>query len=40
MVEASFYNTDGKNILIEISDDGMGIQRRTPIRESSNVFTY
>jgi len=25
MVEASFYNTDGKNILIEISDDGMGI---------------
>lgn len=25
MVEASFYNTDGKNILIEISDNGMGI---------------
>ena len=25
MVEASIYNTDGKNILIEISDDGMGI---------------
>jgi two-component system, OmpR family, phosphate regulon sensor histidine kinase PhoR len=24
-VEASFYNVDGKNILIEISDDGMGI---------------
>ena len=24
-VEASFYNTDGKNILIEFSDDGMGI---------------
>lgn len=26
IVEASFYNTDGINILIEISDDGMGIQ--------------
>ena len=26
MVEASFYNTDGSNILIEISDDGIGIQ--------------
>ena len=26
MVEASFYNTDGTNILIEISDDGIGIQ--------------
>lgn len=25
MVEASFYNTDGSNILIELSDDGMGI---------------
>ena len=25
MVEASFYNTDGRNILIEISDDGIGI---------------
>jgi two-component system phosphate regulon sensor histidine kinase PhoR len=25
MVEASFYNTDGTNILVEISDDGMGI---------------
>jgi two-component system phosphate regulon sensor histidine kinase PhoR len=25
-VEASFYNTDGKNILIELSDDGMGIK--------------
>jgi two-component system phosphate regulon sensor histidine kinase PhoR len=25
MVEASFYNTDGTNILIEISDDGIGI---------------
>ena len=25
MVEASVYNTDGKNILIEVSDDGMGI---------------
>jgi two-component system phosphate regulon sensor histidine kinase PhoR len=25
IVEASFYNTDGRNILIEISDDGMGI---------------
>lgn len=24
-VEASFYNTDGRNILIEISDDGIGI---------------
>lgn len=24
-VEASIYNTDGKNILIEFSDDGMGI---------------
>jgi two-component system phosphate regulon sensor histidine kinase PhoR len=26
MVEASIYNTDGRNILIEISDDGLGIQ--------------
>lgn len=25
MVEASVYNTDGKNILVEVSDDGMGI---------------
>lgn len=25
MVEASFYNTDGRNILIEVSDDGIGI---------------
>ena len=25
MVEASFYNTDGRNILVEISDDGIGI---------------
>jgi two-component system phosphate regulon sensor histidine kinase PhoR len=25
LVEASIYNTDGKNILIEISDDGLGI---------------
>jgi two-component system phosphate regulon sensor histidine kinase PhoR len=25
LVEASFYNTDGINILVEISDDGMGI---------------
>jgi two-component system phosphate regulon sensor histidine kinase PhoR len=25
LVEASIYNTDGKNILIEISDDGIGI---------------
>ena len=25
MIEASFYNVDGKNILIEISDDGAGI---------------
>jgi len=25
MVEASIYNTDGKNILIEIGDDGIGI---------------
>lgn len=25
MVEASFYNTDGTNILIEMSDDGIGI---------------
>lgn len=24
-IEASIYNTDGKNILVEISDDGMGI---------------
>ncbi|MEO8414743.1 MAG: sensor histidine kinase, partial [Ginsengibacter sp.] len=24
-VEASFYNVDGKNVLIEISDDGAGI---------------
>ncbi|MDX2047084.1 MAG: ATP-binding protein [Chitinophagaceae bacterium] len=24
-IEASVYNTDGKNILVEISDDGMGI---------------
>ena len=25
MVEASVYNTDGRNILVEISDDGIGI---------------
>lgn len=25
MVEASIYNTDGRNILIEVSDDGIGI---------------
>jgi two-component system phosphate regulon sensor histidine kinase PhoR len=25
MVEASFYNVDGKNVLVEISDDGSGI---------------
>jgi len=25
MIEGSFYNVDGNNILIEISDDGMGI---------------
>ncbi len=25
MVEASVYNTDGKNILVEVSDDGIGI---------------
>lgn len=25
MVEASFYNTDGSNILVEVSDDGIGI---------------
>lgn len=25
MVEASFYNVDGKNVLVEISDDGDGI---------------
>ena len=25
MVEASFYNTDGSNILVEVSDDGVGI---------------
>jgi two-component system, OmpR family, phosphate regulon sensor histidine kinase PhoR len=24
-IEASIYNTDGKNILVEISDDGLGI---------------
>jgi two-component system phosphate regulon sensor histidine kinase PhoR len=24
-IEASFYNVDGKNVLIEISDDGAGI---------------
>ena len=24
-IEASFYNVDGKNVLIEISDDGYGI---------------
>ncbi len=24
-IDASFYNVDGKNILIEISDDGAGI---------------
>ena len=24
-MEASFYNVDGKNVLIEISDDGAGI---------------
>ncbi|MBL7751770.1 MAG: sensor histidine kinase, partial [Chitinophagaceae bacterium] len=27
-ITASAYNTDGKRILIEISDDGMGIQER------------
>jgi two-component system phosphate regulon sensor histidine kinase PhoR len=25
VIEASIYNTDGKNILVEISDDGLGI---------------
>ena len=29
IIEASIYNTDGKNILVEISDDGFGYCRRT-----------
>jgi len=28
-VVASTYNTDGENILVEISDDGMGISEKT-----------
>ncbi len=28
-ITASIYNTDGKNILIEISDDGIGISEKT-----------
>lgn len=32
MIEASFYNVDGKNILIEISDDGAGISEDHMLR--------
>ena len=31
-VIASLYNTDGKNIIVEISDDGMGIPGKHLIR--------
>lgn len=31
-IEASIYNTDGKNILIEISDDGIGIAEEHLLR--------
>ncbi|MEO6582941.1 MAG: ATP-binding protein [Ferruginibacter sp.] len=31
-IEASFYNVDGKNILIEISDDGAGISEEHLLR--------
>jgi two-component system phosphate regulon sensor histidine kinase PhoR len=33
-ITASMYNTDGHNVLVEISDDGMGI----PARDVSRIF--
>jgi two-component system, OmpR family, phosphate regulon sensor histidine kinase PhoR len=34
LITASMYNTDGRNILVEISDDGMGI----PARDLPRIF--
>jgi two-component system phosphate regulon sensor histidine kinase PhoR len=37
-VEASFYNVDGKNVLIEISDDGLRHYRRTSSKDLRTIL--